>query len=144
MEEVYMDILLFSLSIASLFFISLYWNTRKRLIVLIDGFEKLYIANQLLRSIAEEKPTKEEEDIHKENFIKFLSDSREWAYEYIENVQGGIKKFIKEVGPEIDYYNNYGSVVEGMISPHDKALKTISKEFEDLKKLLPEETSDRR
>jgi hypothetical protein len=139
-----MDILFFITSATSLIFLYLFINTRKRLIVILDGFKKLYESNQILRSIIDDKPTKEEEDIHKENFIKFLSDSREWAYEYIENVQDGINKFIKEVGPEIDYYNNYGSVVEGMISPHDKALKIISKEFEDLKNLLPEEISDRR
>ena len=35
----------------------------------------------------EENNIKSEENIHKENFIKFLSESRDWAYEYIENVQ---------------------------------------------------------
>jgi hypothetical protein len=31
-----------------------------------------------------------------------------------------------------------------MVPPHDFALKKISKEFEDLKRLLPEETDDKR
>jgi hypothetical protein len=87
---------------------------------------------------------KTEEEIHKENFIKFLSDSREWAYSYIEQVQDTIKNFIKEVEPEIRYHNNYGVVIEGLVPPNDKALKKISKEFEELKKLLPEDTNDRR
>lgn len=110
----------------------------------MDGFEKLYESNQILRSIIDDKPTKEEEDIHKENFIKFLSDSREWAYDYIQNVQDSIKKFIEEVEPEINYYDQYGIALEGMIAPHNKALKKISVEFKELKKLLPEETDDRR
>ena len=38
-----------------------------------------------------------EDSIHKENFIKFLSDSRDWAFEYIENSQ----KTIKEVAQEL-------------------------------------------
>ena len=84
------------------------------------------------------------DDIHKENFIKFLSDSRDWAYQYIEDVQGGIKKFMNEVEPQLDYYNKYGIVVDGMIPPHDFALKKISKEVEELKKFLPEEADDRR
>jgi hypothetical protein len=37
------------------------------------------------------------DDIHKENFIKFLSDSRDWAFEYIEKSQ----KTIKEVSDEL-------------------------------------------
>jgi len=35
--------------------------------------------------------------VHKENFIKFLSDSRDWAFEYIEESQ----KTIKEVSDEL-------------------------------------------
>lgn len=83
-------------------------------------------------------------DTDRENFIKFLSDSREWAFEYIEQVQSGLKKFINEVEPQLEHYNKYGVAVEGMLPPHDFALKKISKEFEDLKKLLPEEIDDRR
>jgi len=81
------------------------------------------------------------EDIHKENFIKFLSDSRDWAYTYIEDVQKGLEEFISEVEPSIKYFNEYGVVVEG--SAHYKSMKIISENFEKLKKLLPEETDDR-
>ena len=38
-----------------------------------------------------------EDTIHKENFIKFLSDSRDWAFEYIERSQ----QTIKEVSDEL-------------------------------------------
>lgn len=34
----------------------------------------------------------EEQDVHKESFIKFLSDSRDWAYQYIETTQKTIKE----------------------------------------------------
>jgi len=83
-------------------------------------------------------------DIHQENFIKFLSDSREWAFEYIEDFQTSLQKFMDEVQPQIDYYNKYGIVIEGMAPPHDFALKKISKEVEELKKFLPQEQNDRR
>ena len=86
--------------------------------------------------------SKEDYDQSRESFIKFLSDSREWAYDYIETVQSGLKNFIKEVEPHIDYYDNYGRAVEGMIAPHDSALKTVSKELKELKKLLPEQVND--
>ena len=38
-----------------------------------------------------------DEDMHKENFIKFLSESRDWAYEYIEMSQATIKEVIDEL-----------------------------------------------
>lgn len=84
----------------------------------------------------------EKDERHKESFIKFLSDSRDWAFDYIEKTQKTISKFIDEVEPEIEYYKEYGVVIEGVIPPHDKALKKISKEISELKSLLPEEASE--
>lgn len=82
--------------------------------------------------------------VHKESFIKFLSDSRDWAYDYIETTQKTISRFIQEVEPELEYYKRFGIVVEGMVSPHDKALKKVLSEISELRKLLPEESDDRR
>lgn len=84
--------------------------------------------------------TKQEEsqsDVHKENFIKFLSDSRDWAYTYIEDVQAGLTKFVSEIEPEIAYFDEYGIVGEAY--PHYYSMKKISQEYKELKKLLPEE-----
>lgn len=84
--------------------------------------------------------TKQEEsdsDVHKENFIKFLSDSRDWAYLYIEDVQKGLTKFVNEIEPEIAYFDEYGLVGEAY--PHYHSMKKISKEYKELKKLLPTE-----
>jgi hypothetical protein len=84
--------------------------------------------------------TKQEEsdsDVHKENFIKFLSDSRDWAYLYIEDVQKGLTKFVNEIEPEIAYFDEYGLVGEAY--PHYHSMKKISKEYQELKKLLPTE-----
>jgi hypothetical protein len=38
-----------------------------------------------------------EDTVHKENFIKFLSDSRDWAFEYIETSQKTIEEISKEL-----------------------------------------------
>ena len=84
--------------------------------------------------------TKQEEsdsDVHKENFIKFLSDSRDWAYLYIEDVQKGLTKFVNEIEPEMAYFDEYGLVGESY--PHYHSMKKISKEYKELKKLLPTE-----
>lgn len=139
-----MEIALVILSIMSVSFLIAYLSVSHKLNVINKGFAQLFVAYNTLRDITEEKPTKTEEDIHKENFIKFLSDSRDWAFDYIEDVQKGLSKFINEVEPQLEYYNQFGVVIEGMVPPHDFALKKISKEFEELKKLLPEETDDRR
>ena len=139
-----MEIALVILSVLTLSFLTAYLSVSKRLNAVSQGFAQLFLTHSALRETLDSTPTKTEDDIHKENFIKFLSDSRDWAFDYIEEVQTGLNKFIKEVEPELGYYNKFGGVIEGMIAPHDKALKKISKEFEELKKLLPEDTSDRR
>jgi hypothetical protein len=139
-----MEIALVILSVMSVSFLIAYLSVSHKLNVINKGFAQLFIAYNTLRDVVEGKPSKTEEDIHKENFIKFLSDSRDWAFDYIEDVQKGLSKFIQEVEPQLEYYNEYGVIIEGMVPPHDFALKKISKEFEELKKLLPEETDDRR
>jgi len=139
-----MEIALIVLSILTISFLVAYVSVSSKLNSVSKGFAQLFIAHNTLRESLEGAIPKADQDIHKENFIKFLSDSRDWAYEYIEQVQSGLNKFIKEVEPQLEYYNKYGIVIEGMAPPHDFALKKISKEFEDLKKLLPEEPSDRR
>ena len=139
-----MEIALVILSVMSISFLIAYLSVSHKLNVINKGFAQLFVAYNTLRDIVDGEPTKTEEDIHKENFIKFLSDSRDWAFDYIEDVQKGLSRFIKEVEPQLEYYNEYGVVIEGMVPPHDFALRKISKEFEELKKLLPEETDDRR
>jgi hypothetical protein len=138
-----MEILSIVLGVFSISFFVAYIKTLNKLITLLNLSSDLNIVYKFLSDNVENN-IQQSEDTHKENFIKFLSDSREWAFGYIEEVQDGLKKFIEEVEPQLEYYNNYGVVLEGMITPHDKALKKISIEFEQLKKLLPEEIDDRR
>jgi len=79
---------------------------------------ELFIKNRALEEIALQINTStslSDEVVHKENFIKFLSDSRDWAFEYIEASQ----KTIKEVSEELK----------------DKGLNDYS---EKLMQLLPE------
>jgi hypothetical protein len=87
--------------------------------------------------------TKEQEsanDVHKENFIKFLSDSRDWAYEYIEDVQSSLTLFISEIEPEIAYFDEYGLV--GDAYPHYHSMKKISQAYKELKNMLPDGESN--
>ena len=143
-----MEILTIVLGIFTISFAIAYAVSVSRIKKMTEAFAQVLINHTQLEAAYENyvnaRNAVNDADIHTQNFIKFLSDSRDWAYQYIEDVQGGIKKFMNEVEPQLDYYNKYGIVVDGMIPSHDFALKKISKEVEELKKFLPEEADDRR
>jgi len=137
------------LIVVSLFAVSFaiaYFSALKRLKVVSRSFAQMVSLNSSMREAFElsmQSPiSKDEQDIHKENFIKFLSDSRDWAFEYIEDVQKELEKFIRDIEPEIMYFDEYGIV--GDAYPHYHSMKKISSAYKDLKKLLPEEVDDRR
>lgn len=79
-------------------------------------------------------------DTSKDNFLKFVSDSREWAFDYIETVQSQLKAFIDTADKEFKHFDEYGIVTEGM--PHYESMKLISTEYKKLKSLLPEESKN--
>jgi len=144
----YMDFLTLILGIFSVSFAVAYTLSVYRSKKLTKAFAKLLMSQAQLEQAQENffKTTAaiNDSDVHTQNFIKFLSDSRDWAFQYIEEVQNGLQKFVEEVEPQINHYNRYGAAIEGTMPPYDIALKKISKEMEDLKKFLPEETIDRR
>ena len=70
-----------------------------------------------------------------EGFIKFLSDSREMAFRYIERVQESVKVFVEDIEPEINYFDEYGIV--GDAYPHYYSMKKISQAYKQLRELLP-------
>ena len=82
-----------------------------------------------------------ETDQAKEDFIKFISDSREWAFEYIENVQKELNKFVNAVDKDIKHFDEFGIVASA--SPHYETLKNISEAYKELKILLPDEKDNR-
>jgi alpha-L-fucosidase len=133
-------------SLFAMSFAIAYYAVLKRLEVVSKAFAQMVILNATMREAFEaslQSPiSKEEQDIHKENFIKFLSDSRDWAFEYIEDVQKQLEDFVRDIEPEIMYFDEYGVV--GDAYPHYHSMKKISSAYKDLKKLLPEEVDDRR
>jgi hypothetical protein len=79
-----------------------------------------------------------ESEIIKEDFLKFVSDSREWAYDYIEEVQKAIKDFKTTVEPHITFFDKFGDVLSNQRPDYD-AMKTISIAYKELITILPEE-----
>jgi hypothetical protein len=61
---------------------------------------ELFIKNRALEELnyqANKGINMSDDTIHKENFIKFLSDSRDWAFDYIEKSQKTIEEVSKEL-----------------------------------------------
>lgn len=126
--------LIISLSVASLFMLTsiilLFKSIRlkKRNLILVASLKQI-------KDMADLTKKDDDSDVHKENFIKFLSDSRDVAYEYIEDVQNRLSQFVDAVEPEISYFDEYGLVGEAY--PHYHSMKKISQAYKELKTLLP-------
>lgn len=108
----------------------------KQLTKTSEALAKLIIISDFLTNATNPSQDQEDLDTSKESFIKFLSESRDWAFEYIEEVQTNLQEFVDKVSPDIDYFDQYGVIGSG---PENDALKRISKAFKELKRLLPEE-----
>ena len=96
--------------------------------------DKTILSEKLVES--SEKKNKLE-DHSSEAFLKFVSDSRDWAYQYIENVQTSLNKFITDIEPEVVYFDAYGDLMGA--EPNYNSMKKISGAYKELKKLLPED-----
>jgi hypothetical protein len=117
-----------------------YSVTLYRITKINQAFAKLFISHESLQEFIEKNNVefKNDSDIHKENFIKFLSDSRDWAFDYIEEVQTGLDKFIKDIEPEMKYFAEFGEV--GSAYPLYPGMKKIFTAYQDLIKLMPLES----
>jgi hypothetical protein len=123
--------LLLTLSFSTLLFLLLYMlQIKKNRAILASTLSLLVMQNS---PSTQSKTDKQQAD---EAFLKFVSDSRDWAYEYIENVQASLTKFVSDAGPAIDYGDEYGSA---MSTPLDQGMGKISKAYKELIALLPED-----
>lgn len=139
-----MEIALAVVSIACVSFFVGYINVLKKLKETTETLAEIVLIYSQSESMGQNFTigSKEDQDFHQENFIKFLSDSRDWAYKYIEDVQHTVSEFVEEVEPSIEYFNEFGILVDQY--PLYKNMKTISDSFEKLKSVLPEDINDRR
>lgn len=125
-------ILLFILSTLSTAFAFLFYNQRKKNILLVAQTLEFFILQE-----EQKDQLKTDKEKSNEDFLKFVSDSRDWAYTYIEEVQESLNSFIKDIEPEIKYFKEYGAV--GAMAPNYYSMKKIAGAYEELKKLLPED-----
>ena len=133
--------MLISLLTLSVSFIVAYSVVLKKFIKAKNVMAKLVFDNFTLEKLIElqnDKDLKTNESVHKENFVKFISESRDWAFAYIEEVQDGLSQFVNEVDSYIEYFDTYGNVIS-VERPDYAAMVQISKSYKELKKLLPTE-----
>jgi len=72
-----------------------------------------------------------------DGFIKFISQSRDWAFQYIEEVQTALKEFDDEVAPRLEWANTYGRVAGDTV--HTETITKISEAYDKLKEVLPKD-----
>jgi hypothetical protein len=73
-----------------------------------------------------------------EGFINFLNQSRESAFEYIENVQKTIKTIVTDLDPIVEFHDKYGGIFD---TDTRNQMQVVSNSFRELKKLIPEEVN---
>jgi len=138
------NIIIISLSTLSVCFIIAYSLLLKKFIDMKGKATKLLFDNFTLEKIIElqnDEDLKSDQSVHKENFLKFISESRDWAFNYIEDVQKAISQFVNELEPEINYFKEYGDI--GSMAPNYYSMKKFVEEYEKLKMLLPKEEENK-
>lgn len=90
--------------------------------------DKIAIATKFAKLMSEQNMQNLQQS---DGFIKFLSDSRDSAFKYIEDVQKELKDFMNEVGPVIEAYR--------VMPIKTSASETIVKAYDKLIKIMPEE-----
>lgn len=138
-----LDIIAFGIlsSIIVLLLIVIVLQRKSRIQVLdkymISEMEKSIISTKLQEMISEKDIRSIEES---DGFLKFISDSREWAFNYIEEVQNALAKFDGQISADLNYADTYGQI--DMDTPSRAALARVSKAYKELKQILPQDMID--
>ena len=111
--------------------------------VLFKALSDLYMQEMADRMLLQKKVEELYQDIENakleqtDGFLKFVSDSRDWAFQYIEEVQTALSEFDKEVAPSLKWANTFGKVSGE--TAHTNVLNRISEAYDKLKEVLPKE-----
>ena len=101
-----------------------YWATLDKLKKSNLLLAELFIKNRALEELNSQFSSginMSDDTLHKENFIKFLSDSRDWAFEYIEKSQQTIKEVSDEL--KVKGLNNYSDKLLALLPEMDQGKK---------------------
>jgi signal transduction histidine kinase len=112
--------------------------------VVIHNVRMERLSSEIIREAITQELVKALDEIERlklgesDGFVKFLSDSRDWAFDYIENVQSVLDKFDKDITKIINWNETYGATTGS--NPHSEKIKEISVAYKQLKDLLPQNT----
>lgn len=133
-----MELVFFIVSIASIVVLSfntvrlsMKYRTSLQTIVKLTINENI-LTEKLAKSLLENARLSSDDD----GFVKFLSDSRDWAYTYIEDVQAEIKKIDSVVTSESKLFDNVKGLKK---SDLEGILSRIFASLKDLQKMLPKD-----
>ena len=110
---------------------------------LFKALSDLYMQEMADRMLLQKKVEELYQDIENakleqtDGFLKFVSDSRDWAFQYIEEVQSALSEFDKSIAPDLEWAKTFGMVSGD--TAHTNVLKRISKAYDKLKEVLPKE-----
>jgi hypothetical protein len=110
---------------------------------LFKALSELYMQEMADRMLLQKKVEELYQDIENakleqtDGFLKFVSESRDWAFQYIEEVQAALSEFDKEIAPQIEWANSFGQVLGN--NAHTSVLQNISEAYDKLKEVLPKE-----
>lgn len=106
--------------------------------------ELLFLLAQLnLDNDAIKKNLPTSEDIEKDHLIKFLSETRESSFIFIQEFQNEIKNLKQDLDDEVKYFEKYGSLAEPYEVHHNMSKKFVEY-YNKLLKFLPEEDKNGR
>ena len=136
-----------AVSISLLLILSLYLAVanirlrKSRIIVsaaLMQSMADQELIEQELKSALVEIEQREIENT--DGFVKFLSESREYAFNYIEDTQKKLVDFQKQVEPMFTWARSYGLVLGE--NAHTKIVEDIYQEYLKLKTIIPDEQGE--
>lgn len=92
--------------------------------------DRIAVYNQTQEILKREAERVENSD----GFLRFVSDSREWAFSYIEEVQSSVNRFKQDLEEIVSSYDKNGA---SAIS--EKEIEKIVLSYKDLLKILPKD-----
>lgn len=128
-----------------IFFIYLFINNiqlRKKNFYLLKYFSENQVALSVLEKQLETLENITEENLHQDHFLKFISDSRDVAFNYINEVQNKILSFENNI--KVQIMENSIDDIQECCDQYEKLINLLFSEIEDIKRFLPKDESDGR
>lgn len=110
-------------------------NKKLKTTIVQDGIDRAIIMEKLGEMLASQDKTNISQT---DGFLKFVSDSRDAAFKYIEEVQAAINEFDQRVGPVVKHYKDTGKVLERKPS---ELVKEIAQAYDKLMASMPKENN---